>query len=268
MNNRLLPMALLALLLAGCAADPATQTMLAKARSTVTQLAQDERALAHAPLDVTRARETLARAERLAEFVGGDADAQHYARLSERYAAIAVEHGLQAADQEALARLQRQVQRLQQALHAGQRQGIEADSRWLEEQLAVLGGGDGERGLVVTLGDVLFGFGSAELQPQATRTLARLYRFLLRHPQRTLRIEGYTDNRGPAARNLQLSLARAQAVATQLEELGLSAQRIEVRGYGEAYPLAANASARGRAQNRRVEIVLSDEQGHLGPERP
>ncbi|MCL7463211.1 OmpA family protein [Pseudomonas sp. NW5] len=268
MRCRILPMTLLGMLLAGCARDPATLQALEQARSRIAPLADDPQVMAQAPLDVTRARETLARAERLAEFVGGAADARHYAQLSERYAAIALEHGRQAADREELARLKRQEQRLQQVLREVQLQRAEDHSRWLEEQLAMLSSAEGERGLVMTLGDVLFDFGSAELHPRATRTLVQLYRFLQRYPQRSVRIEGYTDNRGTAARNLQLALARAQAVAALLEALGLDAQRIEVRGYGEAYPLVANASSRGRAQNRRVEIVLSDEQGRLGPERP
>ena len=60
---------------------------------------------------------------------------------------------------------------------------------------------------------------------------------------------------------------RAQEVANVLEDLGVNKQRLQVVGYGEAHPLAENASQRGRAQNRRVEIVFSDEQGQLSPAR-
>ena len=64
-----------------------------------------------------------------------------------------------------------------------------------------------------------------------------------------------------------LSQARAQTVADLLINLGVAAERVEVRGYGERFPLAENASARGRAQNRRVEILFSDAEGNLGPDR-
>ena len=82
-----------------------------------------------------------------------------------------------------------------------------------------------------------------------------------------IRDRGYTDNTGDAAENLELSRARAQAVADLLVDLGVDAKRIQVVGYGVDFPVAENASARGRAQNRRVEIVFSDERGQLGAER-
>ena len=124
-----------------------------------------------------------------------------------------------------------------------------------------------ERGLVMTLGDMLFDAGRADLQPAANRTVLKLVQFLQINPQRRVRIEGYTDNTGDAAENLELSRARAQAVADLLVDLGVDAKRIEVVGYGVDFPVAENASARGRAQNRRVEIVFSDERGQLGAER-
>ena len=67
--------------------------------------------------------------------------------------------------------------------------------------------------------------------------------------------------------NLQLSKERAQAVADTLIDLGIDAKRLQVVGYGDAFPIAENATERGRAQNRRVEIVFSDEVGRLAPER-
>ncbi|OYW94929.1 MAG: hypothetical protein B7Z23_02990, partial [Pseudomonadales bacterium 32-61-5] len=124
-----------------------------------------------------------------------------------------------------------------------------------------------ERGLVMTLGDVLFKPSSAELGPAANHRLLKLAHFLQLNPARRVRIEGYTDNRGSAAENLALSHSRAQVVANFLGELGIDARRIEVVGYGEAFRVSENASARGRAQNRRVEIVFSDAEGRLGASR-
>ena len=89
----------------------------------------------------------------------------------------------------------------------------------------------------------------------------------IRHPKRIVRIEGYTDNTGGTEDNLALSLARAQTVADMLADLGIDEKRIQVAGYGDQYPVDVNATERGRAQNRRVEIVFSDEKGRLGAAR-
>jgi outer membrane protein OmpA-like peptidoglycan-associated protein len=82
-----------------------------------------------------------------------------------------------------------------------------------------------------------------------------------------VRIEGYTDSTGDKDENLQLSKDRAQAVADVLTDLGIAEKRIQVQGYGDDFAVAANTSERGRAMNRRVEIVFSDEKGHLGAAR-
>jgi outer membrane protein OmpA-like peptidoglycan-associated protein len=82
-----------------------------------------------------------------------------------------------------------------------------------------------------------------------------------------VRIEGYTDSTGGKQENLQLSKDRAQSVADVLTDLGIDEQRLHVEGYGDEFPIDVNASERGRAQNRRVEIVFSDEKGRLGAAR-
>jgi outer membrane protein OmpA-like peptidoglycan-associated protein len=94
----------------------------------------------------------------------------------------------------------------------------------------------------------------------------KIVQFLQLNPKRVVRIEGYTDSTGGKQENLKLSRDRAQAVADVLMDLGIDDKRIQVEGYDE-YPVDANASERGRAQNRRVEIVFSDEKGQLGAAR-
>jgi len=143
----------------------------------------------------------------------------------------------------------------------------EQQGRWLEDQMMSLAASETDRGMVMTLGDLLFHAGSADLNSSANRTLLKLVHFLQLNPQRKVRIEGYSDSRGDPQANLALSQARAQTVADLLVNLGIATERIEVRGYGERFPLAENASARGRAQNRRVEILFSDAEGNLGPDR-
>jgi outer membrane protein OmpA-like peptidoglycan-associated protein len=119
----------------------------------------------------------------------------------------------------------------------------------------------------MTLGDVLFDTGHAELKSSANRTVLKVVQFLQLNPKRVVRIEGYTDNVGDKQENLRLSQERAQSVADVLTDLGIDEKRIHVQGYGDEYPVEANASERGRAKNRRVEIVFSDSKGQLGPNR-
>jgi outer membrane protein OmpA-like peptidoglycan-associated protein len=122
-----------------------------------------------------------------------------------------------------------------------------------------------ERGMVITLQDVLFDSGSAKLRSGALRVIDRLAVFLREHPDRSLAIEGFTDNVGNAVVNEELSLRRAAAVRAALMDAGVDGARIVARGYGATYPVATNDTAEGRQRNRRVEIVVSDEHGTILP---
>ncbi|MFF7710157.1 OmpA family protein [Pseudomonas sp. NPDC007930] len=255
------------LLLAGCAAQPGAGDLLPAAREQVQALNHDAAALRLAPMDVNRASESLTRAERLGDYWGSGADVQHYAYLSLRYADIARAHARVEANQEAVAKLDLERQRLQLSLRESRLASVQRQGKWLEAQLLALTTSDADRGLVLTLGDGLFDTGEADLQPAANRTLLKLVQYLQVNPKRVVRIEGYTDNTGSAADNLALSRQRAQAVADVLADLGIEPARLQVEGYGDQYPLEANASEQGRALNRRVEVVISDRNGVLGAGR-
>ena len=268
MSNNVLTMGLLLplALLAGCAGQQ-SQQVLAEAEASFQQVKEDPDVLRSAPKDVIRACESLARAERLSSYWGSADDVAHYAYLSQRYSQIARQHADLVLNQERLVRLELERDRLQLALREAKLLGAQQQGQWLEEQVVYLAASETDRGLVMTLGDVLFDAGRTELKASANRTILKLVQFLQINPRRNIRIEGYTDNRGIAEENLELSRARAQAVADVLVDLGIDARRMQVKGYGEAHPLAENASAKGRAQNRRVEILISDEQGKLGDYR-
>ncbi|SIR02549.1 OmpA family protein [Aquipseudomonas alcaligenes] len=253
-------------LLAGCSSQQ-SQQVLGEAEASFQQVKEDPNVLRSAPKDVIRAGESLARAERLSSYWGSADDVAHYAYLSQRYSQIARQHADLVLNQERLARLELERERLQLALREAKLLGAQQQGQWLEEQVVYLAASETDRGLVMTLGDVLFDAGRTELKASANRTILKLVQFLQINPRRNIRIEGYTDNRGIAEENLELSRARAQAVADVLVDLGIDARRMQVKGYGEAHPLAENASAKGRAQNRRVEILISDEQGKLGDYR-
>ena len=258
---------LLSLTLLGGCVSPHSQQVLSEAERSFQQVKEDPDVLRSAPKDVIRAGESLARAERLSNYWGSADDVAHYAYLSQRYSQIARQHADLNLNQERLAKLELERERLQLALREAKLLSAQQQGQWLEEQVVSLAASETDRGLVMTLGDVLFDAGRTDLKASANRTILKLVQFLQINPRRTIRIEGYTDNRGDSAENLELSRARAQAVADVLADLGIDAKRMQVKGYGEAHPLAENASAKGRAQNRRVEILISDEAGQLGEYR-
>jgi outer membrane protein OmpA-like peptidoglycan-associated protein len=109
---------------------------------------------------------------------------------------------------------------------------------------------------VLTLGSVLFEPGQATLKSEALQNVYSLVTFMQEDSERTAIIEGYTDNVGSDAFNVDLSLRRAEAVRGFLIKNGVSGERVTARGYGEASPVASNDTEAGRQQNRRVEIVF------------
>jgi len=158
-------------------------------------------------------------------------------------------------------------QQAQAAAAMAQANAAQDRVRALEAQLRDMEAQQTERGLLVTLGDVLFAFNKAELSAQAAPRLDKLANFLKQFPDRKLLIEGYTDGVGTDAINQKLSERRAAAVQSALVTRGVAPDRITVRGYGKEFPVADNASPEGRAMNRRVEIVIADENGNLRSRR-
>jgi outer membrane protein OmpA-like peptidoglycan-associated protein len=134
-----------------------------------------------------------------------------------------------------------------------------------EQQLKELDAKKTERGMVITLGDVLFAVNKAQLSAGGVRNVQKLANFLNQYPQRKVLIEGHTDSTGSRSINQPLSERRADAVRSALVGMGISGDRIETRGYAEAYPVASNNTAAGRQLNRRVEIILSDDSGNIVP---
>jgi len=134
-----------------------------------------------------------------------------------------------------------------------------------EMQLKELNAKKTERGLMITLGDVLFRTNKAQLQSGGLRNVQKLADFLNQYPQYKVLIEGHTDSVGSNAVNQELSDRRAYAVRTALSDRGIGSERIRTQGYADAYPVAGNDTAAGRQLNRRVEIILSDANGNIAP---
>jgi outer membrane protein OmpA-like peptidoglycan-associated protein len=120
-----------------------------------------------------------------------------------------------------------------------------------------------ERGMVLTLGDVLFDIAQATLKPGAVTVLDRVASFLNENKETKVMIEGHTDSRGSDQYNEELSQRRAQAVADALAFRGIDRSRVEALGRGEALPVASNDTSAGQQQNRRVELVFSDASGRF-----
>lgn len=127
----------------------------------------------------------------------------------------------------------------------------------LESQLKDLNAKKTDRGMVVTLGDVLFNSGKAQVLPGSAGNLNKLAAFFKRNPERTATVEGYTDSVGAASANYTLSQQRATAVMTALVNLGVPAASLSTRAHGADSPIASNGTAAGRQMNRRVEIVFA-----------
>ncbi len=277
-------------LLAACASTTPLPA-LEEARTAVSNAAGDPTVNQYAQLELKEATDALARADRDWADDHDTAEATHLAYLARQRAEIALNAArarqldasiqqagseadrirLQARTQEADAQALKAQAAQQQAMSAEQRaaqqqaQAAAAQDRvrMLEAQLREVEAQQTERGLLVTLGDVLFAFNKADLSAQAAPRLDKLANFLKQFPDRKLLIEGYTDSVGGDTYNQQLSERRAQAVRDALVQRGVDTSRITAKGYGKLHPVADNASPEGRAMNRRVEIVIADEKGTL-----
>jgi OOP family OmpA-OmpF porin len=104
---------------------------------------------------------------------------------------------------------------------------------------------------------LLFATGSATLQPQSLEQLHNIAAILKAYPATHLTIGGYTDNTGNAAQNLKLSQDRADNVTAELEKLSVASDRLLAKGYGEEHPVGDNATEAGRAQNRRISMLVT-----------
>jgi outer membrane protein OmpA-like peptidoglycan-associated protein len=172
-----------------------------------------------------------------------------------------------AAAQAQAAAAQAQAQDAQAQAAAAQQQAAQQADRAarLEALLVELHAQKTERGMVVTIGDVLFATDRAELNANGMATVRKLAEIMMQNPDRTVMVEGFTDSTGSAAHNKDLSERRAASVAQALASLGVPRERIGMRGYGEAFPVAPNNTASNRQLNRRVEIVLSNAGATIPP---
>lgn len=253
-------------------ADPQLVTHYAYLARQQVRIAEESARLAAAEAEIESAeaeRRAVQLEARTAEAEAAQRRAQR--AQAEAEAARAAAAAERAEAENARAQAERARREANQARTEAERARAEAEAalrraQELANRVSELEAAQTERGLVLTLGDVLFDVGKAELKSGGFRAVDELARFLGEYPQRVVLIEGFTDSSGSDATNLALSQRRADAVRTALLERGIAANRIQTRGYGEDFPKASNDNAAGRQLNRRVEVVISDDSGII-PER-
>lgn len=191
------------------------------------------------------ARESQARAEQAAA-QKAQADAQR------------AQAEAQAAEAETKAQQARDAQKAAEQSAQLAAQQTEQMREKLKDQLnQVLQTKETARGLIVNMSDVLFDFNKYTLKPEAREKLAKVSGILLAYPNLKLQVEGYTDNIGSDEYNQKLSQQRADGVRQYLVSQSVSDTNISAEGYGKSDPIADNSSSSGRAQNRRVQLVVS-----------
>jgi outer membrane protein OmpA-like peptidoglycan-associated protein len=212
------------LAVAGCSGDRAASTpAIDQASAAYDRTSSDPRAAQAASHEVESARETLTAAKSAWQQDGDQTTSDHYAYLSAQHSAIAREMVRERASAEKVASLAPQIH---------------------------------DTARVVSLPEVMFGFERSDLNKDGQKVAGELAGWLKEHPSRTVDVVGYTDSRGTAKYNHDLSQRRADSVRQALVANGVEESRITARGMGEASPIASNNTHAGRQQNRRVEVAI------------
>jgi len=289
-----------AILLAACSTTPTTTPQLDQARADFVVANNNPQVSSYAPLEFKQAsdalnaanaaaakKESLEDIDRLAYIAKQKiATAQAVARGKAAEANIAdasrqrTEISLEARTAEA-ERAKRQAAEAQAAAALAQQQAANAQQQAavaqdqtramaeraakLEALLVDMNAKQTERGMVITIGDVLFATNEANLTPNGMSTLRKLADVMAQNQERTVLVEGFTDSTGSSSYNQDLAQRRANAVASALGGMGVQRERIAMKAYGEAFPVAANDTASNRQLNRRVEVVLSNTNAPIPP---
>lgn len=269
MQNRYLTLPLAAaasLLLAACSSTPEPNANLEQARSQYQILRSTPDANTLAAVELEDAEQAISAADAAVnqrmdpEIIG------HRAYLAKQRVGIAQETlNLKKAD----AQLENiDAQRTEARLDIRTRQAQSAEMRAeqaqqqvqsMAQELQDLKARQTDRGTVITLGDVLFDTAKSDLKTGGLRNVRQLADYLRDNPERKVLVEGFTDSVGSEEYNQGLSERRANSVRDALVDMGIDTDRIRTRGYGEDYPVAGNDSAASRQMNRRVEVIIGDD---------
>ena len=265
--------------LAGCASTPEHSGKVEELRTEYSSLSNNPEVVRSASIPLKKAEAELAKAE-LAVKKGADDDVvDHLTYIAEKKIQI-VKAKISEAEAETfvadaeLKRKDLRIEATEQKLLEAEKSADKAQARAerldaeakkmaaeadkLQADLADVKAKQSEKGLVLTLSDILFATNKAELAAGSERSLSKIAEFLNKYPDQSIVIEGHTDSTGASGYNQELSERRANSVGQQMISLGVNSDRIKAVGMGENYPVASNDTSAGRQQNRRVEIVVQN----------
>ncbi len=254
-NKKLLSVAVATLILSACSATLTKPEGADNARNKLAQLQSDPQLSSRAPVAIKDAELAV----RSAEEPRKDMDlGKHLVYLADRKVDIASAQAQSRLleDQRKTLSAQRESARLDSRTHEVDLAHMQTDE--LKRQLEELNAKETERGMVVTLGNLLFETGRSELRGGGAKHLDKLTNFLTKNQDRTVVIEGHTDNVGSEDSNISLSQRRADSVRSYLVSHGIASGRLAASGMGEGSPIAGNDTASGRQENRRVEVVIAN----------
>ena len=290
MKKPLMAAAVAAILLAACATAPVKPEGAAQARNMLTQLQADPNLANRAPISMQQAEAAVRIAEQpetdqqLVAYRVYMADRKVETARAEAETKFAEDQRVELIAQREKVRLDARTReadlatgKVAMARAEGAEQKAEADAarnqadaaqaaalsaqqqaEELQRQIDTLQAKVTDRGLVLTLGDVLFATAKADLSSGANGTLNKLVAFLNKYPDRTVEIPGYTDSVGSEDYNLGLSQRRADSVRSYLVGQGIGSGRLVTSGKGMSSPVAGNDTSSGRQQNRRVEVIITN----------
>jgi outer membrane protein OmpA-like peptidoglycan-associated protein len=271
MNVKLITGLGLALVLGACASAPQPNAALETASAQVAAAQADPNVVKYDPLDLETAKKDLDIAQAAANNRKEDEIAQpaymatQTAKLAQARAAAKADDARVAEGTQERDRIQMMARSREANVAVAQRDQAAQQAANLQAEVDQLKATQTNRGLVLTLGDVLFDTGRATLNPGAAMKLDRLASFLNEHPDRRVQIEGFTDSVGSDAYNQDLSERRAESVKAALVNRGIDPSRVSTEGYGKAYPVANNNDSGGRQLNRRVEVVIGNSNTPVAP---
>lgn len=257
MKNSIIIASLTLSALYGCSSTPKSEA-LNEARANYQAAQANPDVQKYATIELKDAGDALARADASLKNEDKPVVVDHIAYLAKQKSAIAVARAQQKVSEE----------RIKNSTSEKDRVLLQARTLEADRLRNELNAKQTDRGMTISLGDVLFDTGKAQLKPGGSREVRKLAQFLREHPQRNVSIEGFTDSQGSDEYNQSLSERRAEAVKRELVDSGIPEQNISSKGFGEEYSVADNNTSAGRQMNRRVEIVISDEGKQIAPRQP